>query len=75
MRKSNDDVWIFLPDARAGRNDPCGGHRYRYGVVYDVLLDTGQTTGASNQPRLPIRFKDSTGFLSGLRTWGSHPST
>ena len=21
MRKSNDDVWIFLPDARAGRND------------------------------------------------------
>jgi hypothetical protein len=26
MRKSNDDVWIFRPDARAGRHDPCGGH-------------------------------------------------
>ncbi len=45
MRESNDDVWIFLPDARAGRDDLCGGHRYRHGVVYDVLLDDGQTTG------------------------------
>ncbi|HEX9132968.1 MAG TPA: hypothetical protein VF844_11810 [Ktedonobacteraceae bacterium] len=41
MKESNDDVWIFLPDARAGRNDPCGGHRYRHGVVYDVLLEDG----------------------------------
>src|SRR5215469_2519538 len=23
MKESNDDVWSFLPDARAGRNDPC----------------------------------------------------
>jgi hypothetical protein len=50
MRKSNDDVWIFLPDARAGRNDACGGDRYRYGVMYDVLLDTGQTTSHQINP-------------------------
>jgi hypothetical protein len=50
MRKSNDDVWIFLPDARAGGDDARGGHRYRYGVVYDVLLDDGQTTGDQSDP-------------------------
>ncbi len=50
MRKSNDDVWIFFPDARAGRNDPCRGDRYRHGVVYDVLLDDGQTTGDQIDP-------------------------
>jgi hypothetical protein len=45
MRESTDDVWIFLPDARAGRDSLCGGHRYWPGIVYDVLLDDGQTTG------------------------------
>jgi len=45
MRKSTDDVWIFLPDARTGSDDSCGGHRYRYGVLYDVLSNDGQTTG------------------------------
>jgi hypothetical protein len=45
MRKSNDDVWTFFPDARCGRNDSCRGDRYRHGVMYDVLFDDGQTTG------------------------------
>ena len=45
MKESNDDVWIFLPDARAGCDDPCGGDRYGHGVVYDVLLDDGQASG------------------------------
>jgi hypothetical protein len=50
MRESTNDVWIFLPDARAGRHDPCGGHRYRHGVVYDVLLDDGQTSDHQIDP-------------------------
>ena len=50
MRKSNDDVWIFLPDARAGRDNPCGGDRYRHGVLYDDLPDDGQTTGYQSDP-------------------------
>ena len=51
MRESNHDVWIFfLPDARAGRDDPCGGHRYRDGIVYDVLLDDGQASNDQIHP-------------------------
>jgi hypothetical protein len=50
MRKSNENVWTFFPDARCGRNDSWSGDRYRYGVMYDVLLDDGQTTGYQIDP-------------------------